>query len=122
MKNFKLQATATFGLEAVVKREIEHLGFGGISVSDGYVEYSSDINGIAKSNLWLRSADKILMIIGRFQAVTFEELFDSVYALPWDELIPKDANFIVTGKSFKSTLSSVPACQSIVEKAIIKKM
>lgn len=122
MKNFKLQATATFGLEAVVKREIEHLGFGGISVSDGYVEYSSDINGIAKSNLWLHSADKILMIIGRFQAVTFEELFDGVYALPWDELIPKDANFIITGKSFKSTLSSVPACQSIVEKAIIKKM
>lgn len=122
MKKYKLQATASFGLEAVVKREIENLGFENISVSDGYVEFTSDLRGIAKANLWLRSADKVLMIIGRFQAVTFEELFDNTYALPWDELIPKDANFIITGKSFKSTLSSVPACQSIVEKAIIKKL
>lgn len=122
MKKFKLQATTTFGLEAVVKREIEHLGFENISVSDGYVEFTSDFRGIAKANLWLRSADKVLIVIGRFQAVTFEELFDQTFELPWDELIPKSANFIITGKSFKSTLSSVPACQSVVEKAIIKKM
>ncbi len=122
MKNIKLQATTSFGLEAVVKREIEHLGFKDISVSDGYVEFSSDIYGIAKANLWLRSADKVLLIMGRFQAVTFEELFDNTYALDWDEIIPEDANFIITGKSYKSTLSSVPACQSIVEKAVIKKL
>ena len=122
MKKFKLQATTTFGLEAVVKREIEHLGFEDISVSDGYVEFTSDFKGIARSNLWLRSADKVLIIVGRFQAVTFEELFDQTFELPWDELIPKNANFIITGKSFKSTLSSVPACQSIVEKAVIKKL
>lgn len=122
MENFRIQATTTFGLEAVVKREIENLGFGDIKVSDGYVEYTSDYRGIVKSNLWLRSADKILLVLGKFEAVTFEELFDQTFELPWDELIPKDANFIITGKSFKSTLSSVPTCQSIVEKAIIKKL
>lgn len=122
MENFRIQATTTFGLEAVVKREIENLVFGDIKVSDGYVEYTSDFRGIVKSNLWLRSADKVLLVLGKFEAVTFEELFDQTFELPWDELIPKDANFIITGKSFKSTLSSVPACQSIVEKAIIKKL
>lgn len=122
MKEFKVQATTTFGLEAVVKREIENLGYTDISVSDGYVEFTSDLRGIVKANLWLRSADKILIIIGRFEAVTFESLFDQTFELPWIDLIPKDANFIITGKSFKSTLSSVPACQSIVEKAVIKKL
>ncbi len=122
MKKIKLQATTTFGLEAVVKREVEKLGFKDISVSDGYVEYSSDLEGIAKSNLWLRSADKVLYIVGRFQAVTFEELFDYTYSLPWTELLPEDAKFVVNGKSIKSTLSSVPACQSITEKAIINKL
>lgn len=122
MNKIKLRATTTFGLEAVAKREIENLGFSDIKVSDGYVEYITDYRGIVQSNLWLRTADKILMVIGEFEAVTFEELFDNTFALPWTNLIPKDGNFIITGKSFKSTLSSVPACQSITEKAIIKKL
>lgn len=122
MNKIKLRATTTFGLEAVAKREIENLGFSDIKVSDGCVEYITDYRGIVQSNLWLRTADKILMVIGEFEAVTFEELFDNTFALPWTNLIPKDGNFIITGKSFKSTLSSVPACQSITEKAIIKKL
>ncbi len=122
MNKIKLRATTTFGLEAVAKREIEKLGFTDIKVSDGYVEYTADYRGIVQSNLWLRTADKVLLVIGEFEAVTFEELFDNTFALPWTDLIPKDGNFIVTGKSFKSTLSSVPACQSITEKAIIKKL
>lgn len=122
MNKIKLRATTTFGLEAVAKREIENLGFSDIKVSDGYVEYITDYRGIVQSNLWLRTADKILMVVGEFEAVTFEELFDNTFALPWTNLIPKDGNFIITGKSFKSTLSSVPACQSITEKAIIKKL
>ena len=122
MNKIKLRATTTFGLEAVAKREIEKLGFTDIKVSDGYVEYTADYRGIVQSNLWLRTADKVLLVIGEFEAVTFEELFDNTFALPWTYLIPKDGNFIVTGKSFKSTLSSVPACQSITEKAIIKKL
>ena len=122
MNKIKLRATTTFGLEAVAKREIKNLDFSDIKVSDGYVEYITDYRGIVQSNLWLRTADKILMVIGEFEAVTFEELFDNTFALPWTNLIPKDGNFIITGKSFKSTLSSVPACQSITEKAIIKKL
>lgn len=122
MNKIKLRATTTFGLEAVAKREIEKLGFTDIKVSDGYVEYTADYRGIVQSNLWLRTADKVLLVIGEFEAVTFEELFDNTFDLPWTDLIPKDGNFIVTGKSFKSTLSSVPACQSITEKAIIKKL
>ncbi len=122
MKKIKLQATTTFGLEAVVKREIQNMGFENISGSDGYVEFETDYSGMAKANLRLRSADKVLMVIGRFKAVTFEELFDNTFALEWDELIPKNGNFIITGKSIKSHLSSVPACQSIVEKAIVKKL
>lgn len=122
MKKIKLQATTTFGLEAVVKREIQNMGFENITGSDGYVEFETDYSGIARANLHLRSADKVLMVIGRFKAVTFEELFDNTFALEWDELIPKNGNFRITGKSIKSTLSSVPACQSIVEKAIVKKL
>lgn len=122
MENFRIQATATFGLEAVVKKEAIDLGFENISVSDGYVEYDGNFEVLAKSNIWLRCADKILVVMGKFQAVTFEDLFNETYKLPWDKWLSEDANFIVTGKSFKSTLSSVPACQSIVEKAIIKKL
>ncbi len=122
MKEFKIQLTCSFGLEAVVKREAEKLGFESLSVSDGYVEFTGDLKDMAKANIGLRAADKVLLVIGRFQAVTFEQLFDQTYELPWTDIIPKDANFIITGKSFKSTLSSVPACQSIVEKAVIKKL
>ncbi len=122
MKNYTIQLTCSFGLEAVVKREAEKLGFENLSVSDGYVEFKGDLSDIAKANIGLRAADKVLMVIGRYQAVTFEQLFDETYKLPWTDIIPKDGNFIITGKSFKSTLSSVPACQSIVEKAIIKKL
>ncbi len=122
MKNYRIQLTCSFGLEAVLKREAQALDFENISVSDGYVEFTGDLDDAAKANIWLRTADKVLLVIGRFQAMTFEELFDNTYALPWTEIIPKDANFLVNGKSFKSALSSVPACQSIVEKAIIKKL
>lgn len=122
MNNYTIQLTCSFGLEAVLRREAVRLGFENISVSDGYVEFIGDFNDIAKANIGLRTADKVLLVIGRFQAVTFEQLFDMTYELPWTDIIPKDANFIITGKSFKSTLSSVPACQSIVEKAVIKKL
>lgn len=122
MKKFRIQATTTFGLEAVAKREIIDLGFENITVSDGYVEFDGDFEAVAKANLWLRSADKILIVMDKFQAVTFESLFNHTFQLPWDEWLPENAKFIITGKSYKSTLSSVPACQSIVEKAIIKKL
>lgn len=118
----ELIATATFGLEAVVKREIQELGYKVLRTEDGKVTYMGDERAIVRSNLWLRSADRVLLKMGEFEAKTFEELFQQTRALPWEELIPIDGKFTVTGTSVKSTLHSVPACQSIVKKAIVEKL
>ncbi len=115
-------ATTTFGLEAIVKREAQNLGFTNISVEDGIVNFTGEIKDIPKANIWFRSADRILMVMNKFKATTFEELFQGVKAINWADFLPKDANFIVSGKSLKSTLSSVPACQKITEKAIVEKL
>ncbi|MDE6182220.1 MAG: class I SAM-dependent RNA methyltransferase [Eubacteriales bacterium] len=122
MDKFNFIATTTFGLEAVAKKEAQNLGFENISVSDGIVNFSGSIKDIAKANIWFRTADRILLVLNKFNATSFEELFQGVTAINWADFLPKDANFIVTGKSVKSQLSSVPACQSVAEKAIIKKL
>ncbi|NLD18669.1 MAG: class I SAM-dependent RNA methyltransferase [Clostridiales bacterium] len=118
----ELIATATFGLEAVVRREIENLGYKVIKTEDGKVTYMGDERAIVRSNLWLRSADRVLLKIAEFSAKEFEELFQQTRALPWEQLIPLDGKFTVTGTSVKSKLHSVPACQSIVKKAIVEKL
>lgn len=122
MDKLNFIATTTFGLEAVVKREIQKLGFENINVTDGAVGFSGNIDVIPKANINLRCADRILLVMGKFEARTFDELFEQTKALPWDEWIPKDGKFIITGKSIKSTLFSVPDCQSIVEKAVVEKL
>jgi len=119
---YKLIATAAFGLEAVVKREVEQLGFADISCLDGKVEFAADNAGIARANLWLRSADRVLLKLGEFSATTFDGLFEQTKALPWDEWIPADGKFTVTGKSVRSGLYSVPDVQSIVKKAVVEKL
>ncbi len=119
---FELIATATFGLEAVVKREIEALGYRIIKTENGKVTYTGDERAIVRSNLWLRTADRVLLKMAEFEAREFEELFQQTKALPWEQLIPIDGKFTVTGTSVKSTLHSVPACQSIVKKAIVEKL
>ena len=118
----ELIATATFGLEAVVKREIEALGYRIIKTENGKVTYTGDERAIVRSNLWLRTADRVLLRMAEFEAREFEELFQQTKALPWEQLIPIDGKFTVTGTSVKSTLHSVPACQSIVKKAIVEKL
>lgn len=118
----ELIATATFGLEAVVKREIEALGYRIIKTENGKVTYMGDERAIVRSNLWLRTADRVLLKMAEFEAREFEELFQQTKALPWEQLIPIDGRFTVTGTSVKSTLHSVPACQSIVKKAIVEKL
>ena len=118
----ELIATATFGLEAVVKREIQELGYRIIKTEDGNVTYMGDERAIVRSNLWLRSADRVLLKMAEFMAEDFEELFQQTKALPWEQLIPIDGRFTVTGTSVKSILHSVPACQSIVKKAIVEKL
>lgn len=114
-----LVATCAFGLEALVADELRALGYADLRVDRGKVTWSTDPLAICRANLWLRCADRVLLELGSFRATTFDELFDQTTALPWSDWIPADAQFPVIGKSVKSTLSSVPACQSIVKKAIV---
>ncbi len=118
----ELIATATFGLEAVVKREIQNLGYKILKSEDAKITYLGDERAIVRSNLWLRSADRVLLKMGEFKAQEFEELFQQTKAIAWEELIPPDGKFTVTGTSVKSKLHSVPACQSIVKKAIVERL
>ena len=118
----ELIATATFGLEAVVKREIEALGYRIIRSEDAKITYMGDERAIARSNLWLRSADRVLLKMGEFKALEFEDLFQQTKAVAWEDIIPADGKFTVTGTSVKSKLHSVPACQSIVKKAIVERL
>lgn len=119
---YELVATATFGLEAVVRREIEALGFRVLGTEDGRVIYEGDEKAVVRSNLWLRSADRVYIKMGTLHAETFEDLYQSIKAMPWEEIIPPDGKIIVTGTSVKSTLHSVPACQSICNKAIVDRL
>ncbi len=118
----ELIATATFGLEAVVKREIEKLGYKILKSEDGRITFLGDERAIVRSNLWLRCADRIFLKMGEFDAQEFEGLFQQTKAIAWEEIIPLDGRFTVTGSSVKSKLHSVPACQSIVKKAIVDRL
>lgn len=110
------------GLEALVARELKTLGYEDLLVENGRVTFRGDALAVARTNLWLRTADRILIKMGEFKAVTFDELFEGTRALPWPDWIPGDAEFPVEGRSHKSQLSSVPACQGIVKKAVVEKM
>ncbi|NLY87707.1 MAG: class I SAM-dependent RNA methyltransferase [Clostridiales bacterium] len=118
----ELVATATFGLEAVVRREIEALGYKVLKTEDGKVTYLGDEKSIVRSNLWLRTADRVYVRMGEFTATTFEELFQQVKAIPWENYISPDGRFPVVGTSVKSELHSVPACQSIIKKAVASRL
>lgn len=122
MVTYELIATAAFGLEAVVAKELKELGYADQMVENGRVTFRGDEAAICRSNLWLRSADRVLIKAGEFDATTFEELFQGAKALPWPDWLPKDAEFPVDGKSVKSKLFSVSDCQAIVKKAIVEKM
>ena len=118
----ELIATATFGLEAVVRREIEALGYKVLKSEDGKITYLGDERAIVRSNLWLRCADRVLVKVGEFTASNFEDLYQRTRGLPWEHLIPPDGNFPVSGSSVNSALHSVPACQKIVKKAVADRL
>ncbi len=122
MKKVRCIATAAFGIESVLAYEIKALGFEGVEVFNGYVEYDADLQGICKSNLWLRTAERVFIKIGSFKAETFEELFQGVKKLPWGEWLSGDSEFPVNGKSVKSKLFSVSDCQAITKKAVVECM
>ncbi len=117
-----LIATSTFGLEAVVARELAALGYPSRTIQPGRMLFEGDENAVCRTNLWLRAADRVLVRLAAFEATDFGALFDQTYAAPWEAWIPPDAEFPVTGRSRKSQLSSVPACQKIVKKAIVEKL
>ena len=122
MDQLTLIATTTMGLEAVAARELEDLGYQPRIVQTGRVAFIGDGLAVCRANLWLRCADRVLIQVGQFEARDFGELFDRTYALAWQEWIGPAAAFPVLGRSVASRLSSVPACQRIVKKALVEKL
>ena len=121
MKQFKLVATAASGIEALVGKELRDLGIE-CQVENGKAIFHGDIETIATANLWLRTADRVKIIVAEFEAKTFEDLFEQTKAIKWEDLLPMDAEFPVSGKSIKSTLFSVSDCQAITKKAIVNRL
>lgn len=121
MSRYQIIATAAMGLEAIVAKEVKSLGYD-CKTENGRVLFEGDETAIARSNLWLRSADRIRILAGEFKATTFDELFEKTKAVPWEQFLPENAEFPVAGKSVKSKLYSVPDCQAIVKKAIVERL
>lgn len=121
MTKYDLIATAAMGLEALVAKEVRALGYE-CKVENGRINFTGDESAIARCNLWLRTAERLKIKVGEFKATTFEELFEKTKALPWEQFLPEDAEFPVSGKSVKSKLFSVPDCQAIVKKAIVERL
>ena len=121
MAQYTIIATAAMGLEALVAKEVRDLGYE-CKVDNGKVIFKGDETAIARANMWLRTADRVKIEVGRFKAYTFDELFESTKALPWENFIPEDGEFPVSGKSVKSKLFSISDCQAIVKKAIVERL
>ena len=123
MNVHQLIATCSFGLEAIVVRELHALGYPDAKCrSTGRVIFKGDDLAIARANIHLRTAERVLVEIGRFEATDFGQLFDRTFELPWDQWLGEQSAFPVNGRSVKSQPSSVPACQKIVKKAIADRM
>ena len=123
MKTMEVIAPCHFGLEAVLKREILDLGYEISSVEDGRVTFQGDAEAVCRANIFLRTAERVLLKVGSFQAVSFEELFEKTKALPWEAYIPKDGKFWVTkASSVKSRLFSPSDIQSVMKKAMVRRL
>lgn len=123
MHTFELTAPCHFGLEAVLKKEIYDLGYEISKVEDGKVTFIGDAEAVCRANMFLRTAERVLLKVGSFHAVTYDELFEGIRALPWEVYLPKDAKFWVTkASSIKSRLFSPSDIQRIVKKAVVEKM
>ncbi|HIV92498.1 MAG TPA: class I SAM-dependent RNA methyltransferase [Candidatus Eisenbergiella stercoravium] len=123
MKKYELIAPCHFGLEAVLKREITDLGYDCLQVEDGRLTFFGDEEAVSRANVFLRSAERILIKVGSFHAETFEELFQGTLALPWEEYIPKDGKFwVAKAASVRSKLFSPSDIQSIMKKAMVERL
>ena len=121
MKTYQLMATAASGIEAITGNELKKMGYN-VQVENGKAYFTGTEADIITTNLWLRTADRIKIVFGKFEAKTFDDLFEQTKALPWEQILSMDAEFPVSGKSQKSTLYSVPDCQAIVKKAIVNRL
>ncbi len=122
MPRYTLIATSSFGLESVVAQELKEMGYAYLRVENGKVEFSGDERDIARCNLNLRCAERLLLKMAEFPATDFEDLYQGTRKVQWEKMIPLDGKMHVTGKSIKSKLFSVPDCQSIVKKAVVEAM
>ena len=123
MSKIELVAPCHFGLEAVLKKEILDLGYEIVRVEDGRVTFAGDEDAICRANIFLRTAERILLKVGQLHAVTFDELFEGIKALPWENYIPSDGKFwVAKASSVKSKLFSLSDIQSIVKKAIVERL
>ncbi len=123
MNRFELIAPCHFGMEAVLKREIIDLGYEITKVEDGRVTFAGDAEAICRANVFLRTPERIILKMGSFRAVTFDELFDGIRSLPWEDVIPRDGKFWVTkASSVKSKLFSPSDIQSIAKKAMVERL
>lgn len=119
---FDILAVTNFGLEAVASRELAQLGYDAKGAGTGRVHFRGDALAVARANLWLRSADRVLIRVASFPCRDFDALFEQTKSIAWEEWIPRDFAFPVNGRSVRSQLTSVPACQRTVKKAIVERL
>ena len=123
LKTYTISCPCHFGLEAPLKREIYDLGYEITEVTDGRVTFTGDAEAICRANINLRTAERVLVEVGRFRATTFEELFQGIKSLNWEDYIPENGRFWVTkATSVKSKLFSLTDIQSIAKKAMVERM
>lgn len=121
VQNVTLIATAAMGLESVVANEVQELGYE-VTVENGKVIFDAPISAIPRCNLWIRTGDRIKVLVSEFEATSFDALFEGTKSVPWESFITEDGQFPVIGKSVKSKLYSVPDCQAIVKKAVAERL
>ncbi len=122
MEQFRFACPCNFGLESVLSGELKRMGAKEVTAADGRVDFSGTAEDLARANLWLRTAERVLVVLGSFRAVSFAQLFDEVEKLPFEAFIGKNDRFPVKGWSLNSQLHSVPDCQSIIKKAAVKRL
>lgn len=122
MEQLRFACPCGFGLEGVLAGELKRMGAKEVAAADGRVDFSGTVEDLAKANLWLRTAERVLVVLGSFRATSFTQLFDGVEKLPLEQFIGKNDRFPVKGWSLNSQLHSVPDCQSIIKKAAVKRL
>lgn len=122
MTDLTISCPCLFGLESVLSGELKRMGARDISVVDGKVSFKGDLKDVVKANIWLRTAERVLIVLGSFKATTFTELFDGTAELPFENFIGVEDAFPVKGYSLNSALYSIPDCQSIIKKAVVRRL